>query len=169
MTLNASPLDAELADRGSAPSATAEPAVPRLLALLVAPVVVVASDLTPEPRLGFRPDELAAQLGVSKDLVDSWIDSGAAPRAGFPGKVRIIPAWWVAQALGDPSDVAAPAPEQPRPAQVVAPPRPTPVVPSRLQVVPSPASPVRKARKARTREQKQPAPAAWAVPPTASR
>ena len=153
------------------PGPTHEQAViPHAVVESSASIAVDAASLTPlpslGPRLGFRPDELASLLGVSKDLVDSWIDSGAVPRARVPGKVRVIPAWWVAQALGDPAeDTPSPAARPPAPDRTNTTARPTPAAP-RLRALPSPAAP---ARKARTREQKHPGPTAWAVPPTAVR
>jgi hypothetical protein len=118
-------------------------------------------------RLGFRPAELAGLFGVSKNLVDSWIDSGAAPLVQVPGKVRIIPAWWVTRALGSPAEAAPQSAERRRiPVAATVPSQPAPVMPPRPKAVPSPAPP---ARKARARAQKQPARAAWAVPPTVTR
>jgi hypothetical protein len=134
------------------------------------PLVALPLKRIPElgSRLGFRPDELAGLFGVSKNLVDSWIDSGAAPLVQVPGRVRIIPAWWVTRALGGPAD-AAPQPTERRriPAPAAAPSQP-PVTPPRPKTVPSPATPARKAR-ALKQPAKHPAPAAWAVPPTVTR
>lgn len=125
------------------------------------PVVVVPGL---GPRLGFRPDELASLLGVSKDLVDSWVDSGSAPLVGVPGKVRVIAAWWVAQAvLGQTETGAVTKPVRDSAAVTSAP--VAPVTP-RLQVVPSPTAPRRKGRAAKP---KPAVAAAWEIPPTVGR
>lgn len=125
------------------------------------PVVVVPGL---GPRLGFRPDELAALLGVSKDLADSWVDTGSAPLVGVPGKVRVIAAWWVAQAVLGPTETGAAA-KPARDAPAVAPTPPAPAT-ARLRALPSPAAPRRGERAAKP---KPAAAAAWAIPRTIER
>lgn len=131
---------------------------------LIAPVALVPAL---GARLGYRPSEVAALLAVSTDLVESWVASGAVPLVAVPGKVRIIPAWWVAQVVGGPGCPPARADEHRRvPKRVTVTTRPVTSPPAPLPSVHAGAP-----RTTRTRRESHRAanPAPWAVPPTVDR